>query len=242
MTLVGSAIRILAPVRANSEFLGSLMHALDEATQRWSPLDVLKEWSADSAQLLNSDKPDVRRYAIQAIARIGRGSAEVLAWIKDRSLHDASVVVRNTAQRELLRLPHDTSLLAVVSLVKDMALNDRDPAERISALLQLSRHWGADEDVAPILEGIVRNDPDESVRSAALRELCRGWSNRADVLSLVEHCALHDASPTTRCAALHEISRTWLDSPGVGVLLKSIAENDANEAVRAAAHRKAEVS
>ncbi|NET40171.1 MAG: HEAT repeat domain-containing protein, partial [Cyanothece sp. SIO1E1] len=191
----------------------------------------------------SDDSGDVRRAAVQELARGWKEDPDTLPMLKERAQSDDSGAVRIAAVEELARgWKEDPDTLP---MLKERAQSDDYWDVRIAAVEELARGWKEDPDTLPMLKEQAQSDDSGAVRRAAVQELARGWKEDSSLLDFWCDRILNDpfereddfeANP--RQIALKVLVQQYPTHPKTYELLADRAQNDNDEQLRKWAQRQ----
>ena len=235
--LIEEAIRFRSPRLSKDYEESSEVTSTRQSAVHWIALawreSKARTWLMDSAR--NEKVWDVRRAAVQELARGWPNDPEILPWLKECARvagNDESWLIRQLAAEELARgWPGDPE---TPPLLKDLARNDEDNDVRGTALELLARGWATDPEVLPMLREGALKDKHYSVRRTAVQELSRTWYQDPDIPLLFKELAQRDGNYHVRQTAVQELARRWPNSPDTLRWLFRRVQHDENYDVRQA--------
>ena len=175
---------------------------------------------------------DVRRAAVQALAKNFKDHPDILPFLKDRAIADNKLYVRRVAVEALVSNFKDDP--DTLPWLKDRAIADNDEDVRGAAVEALVSNFKDDPDTLPWLKDRAISDNDEIVRRAAVKALVSNFKDDPHTLPLLKNRAINDAI-SVRYAAVQALASNFKDHPDTLPLLKERAIADNHEIVRRAA-------
>ncbi|ELR98975.1 hypothetical protein GLO73106DRAFT_00028180 [Gloeocapsa sp. PCC 73106] len=188
-------------------------------------------WLKERAQ--NDEDPEVRKTALEAIARHLNSYPEARQLLRYCALTDEDPYVQQTAIRALAQVWRNHQ--ETRTWLKNLAQSAHDSYLREAVVLEIAGAWDKDEQTLLTMKYLAQDEEDAYVRGIALQAIVKKWPTDPDTLPLLRHRAFLDADGYVRSIALQALAKGWGHQPQVVIWLKELAFFDQDEYVRSIA-------
>ncbi|MFX0198479.1 MAG: NACHT domain-containing protein [Candidatus Hodarchaeota archaeon] len=211
---------------------------------------IVTNWKNDSAilswlkSLTQEDKAShdegywmLQHNIVSELAKGGRDSPEILAWLKSSVQHNTNGPVREAALQELARGWRDDP--DILPMLKRYIREDDHQFTRYAAVRELAKGWKDDIDTLPLLKERALIDEDYHVRRGAIKELAQGWYDSPEMFDIFYKCITEDpfrrwysTQENHRQIALETIIKYYRSHPKTYPLLQSLAADEPDSQIR----------
>ncbi len=209
---------------------GLVLHHRDAALRSRGNSADMDHISALQRLSISPVAEDVRKKALQQLARVWKERPETLDWLSRRAVIEANPAVRLIAFREIARGWPES--LDTETLLKDRATADPDPEIRQMALYELAQHWMEQPSTRALLMDRAVNDQSDMVRSRVLLDIANGRREDPVVNALLVDRVTNDDAAGVREIALTGLAQVWNVEPTVLSLIRHRAVADRTASVR----------
>ncbi|MDZ8140634.1 MAG: HEAT repeat domain-containing protein, partial [Nostoc sp. DedQUE04] len=190
-------------------------------------LDILKQRATQDHNY------NVRRAAVQELAKNFKDDPETKTFLKQRATQDHNYNVRRAAVQELAKNFKDDP--ETKTFLKQRATQDHNYNVRRAAVQELAKNFKDDPETKTFLKQRATQDHNYNVRRAAVQELAKNFKDDPETKTFLKQRATQDDSYNVRRAAVQELAKNFKDDPETKTFLKQRATQDDDRGMRYAA-------